>query len=390
MEYFGSRDEGAHSVSLAEVANCNLYVGVLAGRFGTGITEDEYRAAREAQLPCFFYLKQESEIAEADRDAAPDRLGRLKAFREEVTDPRSGHLAQTFSGPDDLAAQVAADLHSWVFDRILAQRVQVAAQAGEFGLLRQIVQLTKDEGALRTALQSRGVSLAPELFDSLLTLAGPAVLERLLRGVEKLGTDYGIRIQNFLHSYLGTSDHPVAFGGRDSELATIDGWLDSADAERYLLLSGDAGSGKSALLVHWSRRLLDHEGITVIFVPVSIRFRTSLAAVFLPVLAARLAEFYGERITPRSDVSVEVWRGTVSNYLAREVPSGQRLVVVLDGVDEAADWTPGLTCSLSNRQLDCGSSCRPDTPQPPQTAARGCAALGGTVLVEQRRWSWAR
>jgi hypothetical protein len=65
--------------------------------------------------------------------------------------------------------------------------------------------------------------------------------------------------------------------------------------------------------VHWSRRLIARNDVTVILVPVSIRFRTSLAAVFFPILAARLAELHGERISARNGISAEVWRGVLSS-----------------------------------------------------------------------------
>lgn len=40
-----------------------------------------------------------------------------------------------------------------------------------------------------------------------------------------LPTDYGTRIQNFLHEYLGTPDERVPFGGRAQELKRLDSWL---------------------------------------------------------------------------------------------------------------------------------------------------------------------
>lgn len=45
MEYFGSRDETTRRTSLDEVDRSRVYVGIIAGRYGSGITEDEYRRA---------------------------------------------------------------------------------------------------------------------------------------------------------------------------------------------------------------------------------------------------------------------------------------------------------------------------------------------------------
>src|SRR5689334_2499767 len=55
MEYFGSRDETTRRASLDEVDRSKLYVGLFAARYGSGITEDEYRRARSRGLPCLIY-----------------------------------------------------------------------------------------------------------------------------------------------------------------------------------------------------------------------------------------------------------------------------------------------------------------------------------------------
>ena len=62
MEYFGSRDETTRRASLDEVDHSDLYLGIFAGRYGSGITEAEYRRARENHLPCFIYFKAKSSI----------------------------------------------------------------------------------------------------------------------------------------------------------------------------------------------------------------------------------------------------------------------------------------------------------------------------------------
>ena len=59
MKYFGSRDETTRQASLDEVDRSDLYVGIMGGRYGSGITEKEYLRARERKLPCFNYLKRE-------------------------------------------------------------------------------------------------------------------------------------------------------------------------------------------------------------------------------------------------------------------------------------------------------------------------------------------
>ena len=73
MEYFGSRDEDTRRVSLDEVDRSQVYVGILGGRYGSGITEAEYRRAWELGLPCFIYFKDEAFCAELARAYANER-----------------------------------------------------------------------------------------------------------------------------------------------------------------------------------------------------------------------------------------------------------------------------------------------------------------------------
>ncbi len=167
------------------------------------------------------------------------------------------------------------------------------------------------------------------------------VIQQFISGMTALPTDYAARIQNFLIEYLGTPNRPVPFGGREADLAILDSWLDDALSPPYLLLAAPAGRGKSALLTRWSQRLVARKDLAVAFLPISIRFRTNLSGVFFAALSARLAGLYGEPLSLSAGSSAEMWRGTVSDYLDRSLPDGRRLLLILDGVDEAADWEPG-------------------------------------------------
>jgi hypothetical protein len=104
------------------------------------------------------------------------------------------------------------------------------------------------------------------------------VTQVFTEGITALPTDYASRIQNFLDAYLDTPSRPVPFGGRGTDLASLDAWLDNPDVPPYLLLVAPAGRGKSALLVRWSQRLLARSDLAVVFLPISIRFRTNLAS----------------------------------------------------------------------------------------------------------------
>jgi len=122
MEYFGSRDEITRRASLDEVDRSHIYIGIFAGRYGSGVTEDEYRRARELHLPCFTYLKDEATISAEWREPDTDKAVRLAALKEDI---RKAHTVITFSTPDDLAAKLTADLHRWLVDAYLNPRLEV-------------------------------------------------------------------------------------------------------------------------------------------------------------------------------------------------------------------------------------------------------------------------
>ena len=183
-------------------------------------------------------------------------------------------------------------------------------------------------------------------------------VERLFLDVRRLlPPDYATAIENFLRLYLGKPDQPVPFGGRDAILRDLDAWLE--DPQRpFALLTAPAGQGKSALLAHWVNAL-NARNFPVAFVPVSVRFGTNLESVTFSALAIQLARLLGENIPSDPSIPGQVWRGMVSSYLRRSPPQG-RLLVILDGVDEAANWDvdgklfpldppPGLKVLISAR-----------------------------------------
>src|SRR5271157_1621825 len=187
-----------------------------------------------------------------------------------------------------------------------------------------------------------------ELSESSRVLSGVAdqvdrlpgkIRELILGNISQISIDYAGRIQNFVDEYLGTPEHPVPFGGRRDEMAELHNWLNETTAPPYLLIVSEAGRGKSALLVHWAKHVIESNQAEVIFIPVSIRFNTAHSSVTFKALAARLAQAYGEDIK-HGELSMDQWRDTCSTYLKRQPPLGKTIVIILDGLDEAADWQP--------------------------------------------------
>lgn len=110
MEYFGSRPETPREVSLTELGRSDVYIGIYAHRYGSGITEAEYRRAQEQNIPCLIYIKDNNAPVIPDHiDQEPDKISQLEAFKREI---KRHHTISFFNSPDQLATQVVTDLHN--------------------------------------------------------------------------------------------------------------------------------------------------------------------------------------------------------------------------------------------------------------------------------------
>lgn len=167
------------------------------------------------------------------------------------------------------------------------------------------------------------------------------VIQQFLTGISTLPTNYSGYIENFLTEYLGTADRPTPFGGRAEALQALDEWLNDSESPPYMLLATPAGRGKSALLVHWCSTLFSNPNWKVAFIPVSIRFGLSSAHVVFTAALAHVARVYGEEVSNISALPAEVLQSMLRDYLGREPPDGRQLLLILDGIDEAADWKLG-------------------------------------------------
>ena len=110
MEYFGSRSAPPKQVSLAEVDRSDIYIGIFAYRYGSGITEDEYRRAQAKELPSLIYLKSDkAPVLPAHFDSDPNKIAKLNALKNDL---KQNHTLSFFTTADNLATQVVADLHN--------------------------------------------------------------------------------------------------------------------------------------------------------------------------------------------------------------------------------------------------------------------------------------
>ncbi len=108
MEDYGASDRRPLDKCLADVAACDIYVGVFAWRYGyvppnetKAITELEYREARRLKKPCLIFLLDENAPwpkTQIDRESE-----KIETLREEL---KREHVVEFFKSCDELAADI--------------------------------------------------------------------------------------------------------------------------------------------------------------------------------------------------------------------------------------------------------------------------------------------
>lgn len=214
-------------------------------------------------------------------------------------------------------------------------------------LLKLMIALSGDEGlsALEIGLQTMFTARSSHSREAAVAGQGtnvqPSAGGDVARSSSAAASAYEALADAFRAQYLGRPEAPVPFGGRHEELTRLNEWLDDPRAPSYRIVAAPAGRGKSALLVRWAESLKGRPDLAVVFFPISIRFNTNLAGVVFASLALQLARLHGESLHMQFDTPALIWRATVTRYLTRPLPDGRRLVLILDGLDEAADWHAG-------------------------------------------------
>ncbi len=244
MEYFGSRDEDTRTASLDDVDRSHVYVGIIGGRYGSGITRDEYLRARERSLPCFIYFKQKATIPPEHLEQDAESAKRLDAFKAELRLP---HLKTEFANPDDLAARVTADLHRWLFDNYLPARLD--------GALQGAVARDEAQSLLKAVIDSRLLdeNLLVRLRGIGITVAGDVVLgdKDVVHGDKIVYQSAPPPTFNALHQLPSP---PRDFTGREKELDELMR-AHEQDGVTISGLQGLGGVGKTTLALKLAHRL---------------------------------------------------------------------------------------------------------------------------------------
>jgi hypothetical protein len=304
MEYFGSRDETTRQASLAEVDGSHLFICIVGGRYGSGITEAEYRHAIELRLPCLIYCKPDDQVVPEWKEADPVRQARLERLKAAL---RKTHTVTTFANPDNLAALVTADLHRWIVENHLQPLARSAAKAYSLEAWRELAERIGASG-----IWSPGAA-AFAMF-----AGGPAALARRIR-VEDFRSLVEERTQGFV--------------GREFILKAIaDALADPHFPSGYVIVKGEPGIGKTSLMAELVRRhgWVHHLNIAALNIQSPRDFLASVSAQL--ILNYRLDH---DGLPPEAE--------TDGGFLARLLDeavwanAGAPVVVLVDALDEAAD-----------------------------------------------------
>jgi hypothetical protein len=129
------------------------------------------------------------------------------------------------------------------------------------------------------------------------------------------------------------------FGGREAELQRLDSFLVERPSG-YLFLTSQSGFGKTALLANWVNSLQgQHQPICYHFISRNDGNDVAGADFTLRNLCQQLVAFH--KLTGQLPSTTDVLRSLYAELLQVPPPEAQRLVVVLDGLDEAVDWELG-------------------------------------------------
>jgi len=329
MEYYVAEDERPLEKCLRDVANCDLYVGIFAWRYGfvpetdnpekLSITELEYRKAVALDKPrLLFVIDEDADWPAKFMDIDRGNIARLHAAI------RKDRLGATFSTPDSLEARLSAALEKRGGAPMLAAGIDVAAYTRFLKRrynnldLDALTEPARDE-YLQLRLQS--VFVEPNAKEDSPPLELPKEAWALLVSRQSVSPEELPQAPAELQAaYANKPSRPVL-----QILAEPD--------NRCTIILGDPGSGKSTLLRYLVLSLLDNPDALGPVFSGHLPFLIDLKA-----YTALRRDGKCETFTDYFDVLAKqeecpVTSKTLLSYFKAQKPA----VVLFDGIDEIFD-----------------------------------------------------
>jgi hypothetical protein len=338
MEYYLADDRRPADKCIADVKQCDIYVGIFAWRYGTipqennpeqlSITEMEYLAAYAKGIPCLIFLHDGK--SPWPPNLVDDDKTRIKAFRQRL---EREHTPLWFKNADELASLVGASL----YDKLTALGMPTTSITSfdlekYFAALRTrysvlpLEGLTQPERDEYLRIQLRQVFVEQNARENPPPVELPKeVWEKLAREKEIHPDDLprGITLDDVRRAreaYYQQPARPV---------------LDVLTDARYphLIILGDPGSGKSTLARYVALSLIDPatsdarlQKAFAGYLPLLIELRT-----FVGLCAENKCESFLEFLEHLG--KTEGW-GLTQKDLHRYLKDDGRALVIFDGLDE--------------------------------------------------------
>ncbi len=119
MEDFGARDWEVDTFCREQVRQCDLFVGIIGHRFGSGpngsrqsYTQREYQAACEAGKPRLLYLAPDDFPIPANLLEPMPKIEAQAEFRSQLCGSGDRIVSRGFTSPDDLAKQIVIGIYN--------------------------------------------------------------------------------------------------------------------------------------------------------------------------------------------------------------------------------------------------------------------------------------
>jgi len=334
MEYYVAEDVRPLEKCLQDVAECDLYVGILAWRYGyvpetdnpekLSITELEYRKAVELKKPrLLFVIDEDADWPAKFMDIDRSNVARLHAVI------RADRLGGTFSTPDSLEARLSASLEKRGGAPLFAAGIDVAAYARFLRRRYNILDLdaltepARDE-YLQLRLQS--VFVEPNAKEDSPPLELPKEAWALLVSRQSLSAD---ELPEAL-AENAPAELQAAYASKPSRRVLQ---ILAEPDNRCTIILGDPGSGKSTLLRYLVLSLLDNPDALGPAFSGHLPFLIDLKAYTALRRDGKCETFADYFDVLAKQEECPVTSSALSAYFQSKKPA----VVLFDGVDEIFD-----------------------------------------------------
>ncbi|MBN1452126.1 MAG: HEAT repeat domain-containing protein, partial [Anaerolineales bacterium] len=353
MEYYIAEDKRPIDKCLEDVANCDLYIGIFAWRYGwvpkksnpkkLSITELEYRQAVKTKKTCLIFLLDDKALwlpALSD-----DNRKRVKKLRDELSEE---HGAGLFTSAENIGSVVAPAIHEWMKKSgllIAGEPIAELNLENYYNALRKrynvlaLEGLTPPQKEEYLQIQLRSVFVEQSVREDTPPVELPKeVWEKLSREQEIHAEDLpsGFTLDDVRQARESYYQKPPRLA--------LDALTDSRN--KCIIVLGDPGSGKSTLARFVILSLID---LSLVGDKIQKAFESYLPLLIeLRTFAGLCAE--GKCETPLEFLEhlgkTEGW-GLTQTALHNHLKNDGRAVVIFDGLDEI--FEPKLRETITNR-----------------------------------------